>query len=300
MKKLLLPILMIVTYVTGYSQQDPLHAQYLNNPLVLNPAYSGINNVFNATLSHRSQWSGFSGAPETTSFTAHTSLVDNKVGVGLIFVRDGIANITNTEFSATGSYKIDLGDATFSFGLQAGVVGYKESNSELNVKDPDKLFEGDQNFSKFNFGAGVALKAKDYYLGLSIPRMINSTADFGNLEGEIYQRHVYLAAGYVYHLNAELALKPSVLLKGVSNAPLSVDYNASVVIHDKYTAGVFSRNFNTYGLLAQFNFKDHFRLGYVFEVPGNNSVGTSYSTHEITLGVDFEIFDFHFLSERYF
>lgn len=301
--RILLPLFFLLAWGVSASQaqQDPLYAQYLNNPLVINPAYTGINNVFNASLGHRSQWTSLEGAPATTALSAHSSFFENKVGGGFMLVRDQIGSTTNMQFNITGSYKIEFGENIFSFGLQTGIINLKENNDELLIRDAnDPVFASNQSFTKFNFGAGVALKGPAYYLGLSIPRLVNSKEEFGNIETQVYQRHFYLAAGYIYHLGVNLAVKPSVLIKGVSDAPLSVDYNASIVFLDKYTGGVISRNFQTYGLLAQLNINDNFRLGYVFEVPTNQSVGARYSTHELTLMLDMEIFDYHFLSERYF
>lgn len=302
MKKLL-PIAFFLIWIANEAtaQQDPLYAQYINNPLVINPAYTGINNVFNASVAHRAQWTGLDGAPATSSVSAHSSFFENKVGGGILLVRDQIGSTTSLQFNATGSYKIEFGENIFSFGLQAGVLNTKESNDELLIRDPnDPVFAGTESFSKFNFGAGVALKGPNYFLGLSIPRLINSKQEFGNIETQIYQRHYYLEAGYIYHLGVDLALKPSILIKGVSDAPVSVDYNASIVLHDKITAGIISRNFQTYGLLGQINLNDNLRLGYVMEVPTAQSVGAKFTSHELSLTLDLEIFDYHFLSERYF
>ncbi|MTI27066.1 PorP/SprF family type IX secretion system membrane protein [Fulvivirga kasyanovii] len=302
MKKLLPFVFMLCwMYNQSEAQQDPLYAQYINNPLVINPAYTGINNVLNASLSHRAQWTSLEGAPNTTSLSAHSSFFENKVGGGILLVRDELGATTTTQFNVTGSYKIEFGESAFSFGMQAGVLNLKENNDELLVKDPnDPVFTGNESFSKFNIGAGVALKGPEYYVGLSIPRMIKTKEEFGNIETQVYQRHFYLAAGYVYHVGVDFALKPSILLKGVADAPLSVDYNASLIFRDKYTVGLISRNFQTYGLLAQLNINDNFRFGYIFEVPTEKSVGSSFNTHELTLTLDMEVFDFHFLSERYF
>ena len=49
MKNLLLLILLAgALQVTA--QQDPIYAQYINNPLAINPAFAGSNNMFNAGL----------------------------------------------------------------------------------------------------------------------------------------------------------------------------------------------------------------------------------------------------------
>lgn len=40
-------LLLLVSTHTGFCQQDPLYAQYINNPFVLNPAYAGFTNDLN-------------------------------------------------------------------------------------------------------------------------------------------------------------------------------------------------------------------------------------------------------------
>ena len=302
MKKIYLLIIISTLYCGQVkAQQDPLYAQYINNPMVINPAYTGINNLLNASLSYRSQWAGFNDAPTTTALSAHSSFFENKVGGGILLVRDQLGSTVNTQFNVTYAYKIEFTEHTLSFGLQTGVLNLRDDNSELNPRDPDdEAFAGDQNISKFNFGAGLILKGDDFFLGLSVPRLVNNQEQFGTLESEVYQRHFYFSGGYIYHVGAGFALKFAGLLKSVSGSPLSMDYNAAVVLRDKYTLGVLSRNFQTYGLLAQLNISDNLRFGYVFEVPTNQSVGTSFTSHEVTLTVDFAVLDFHFLNERYF
>jgi len=299
---LLLSAIFLVSLSQSFAQQEPLYAQYLNNPMVLNPGYTGINNVLNASLSYRTQWAGFGdGTPNTAAFSAHSSFFDNLVGLGLVVVRDELGSTVNTQVSATAAYSIEIDEVNFSFGMSAGNFSLQENNSELNVADPgDPLFAGDQTFNKFNIGTGIVVKSPKFYLGLSVPRLLNNAEDIDMVSTNLTQRHFYFGAGYYINLNADLALKPSILAKGVKDAPLSVDYNASLVIRDKYTAGILTRNFNTYGILLQLNVNDNFRIGYVGELPSNNSVGTEFTSHEISLTLDMEVFDFHFLDQRQF
>ena len=49
------------------AQQDPMVSQYMFNGLYLNPAYAGSHDYWSSTLSFRSQWVGFDGAPMTES-----------------------------------------------------------------------------------------------------------------------------------------------------------------------------------------------------------------------------------------
>lgn len=296
MKKLLLITIINLALISlSFAQQDPLYSQYINNPMVINPAYAGLNNNLNASLSYRTQWGGFEGNPTTVNANGHISLVDNRVGAGLLIVQDKIGNATNTEFQVAGSYKLQLEDMTFSFGMQAGLINFQSNYNQLNLADPgDPAFTGNENLSKPNIGAGVALKSERFFVGLSVPRLLSTT--FKSSMGEqfdLYNQHYYLFGAYVFNMGTRIRLKPGILLKSVKGSPLSTDLNFNVNIDQLYTAGVFTRNFNTYGIQLQALLKEQFRLGYTFEIPTASSVGSQFSTHEIMLGIRMSVLNFH-------
>ncbi len=296
MKKLILILLVSSSFVNlSLAQQDPLYSQYILNPMVINPAYAGLNNNFNASLSYRSQWGGFEGNPTTFNLNSHISLVDNRVGAGLLIVQDKIGNVTNTEFQAAGSYKLQLEDKVFSFGMQAGVINFRSDASQLNLADPgDPAFTNNENLTKPNIGAGAAIKSEKFFVGLSVPRLLSTT--FKSNQGDqfdLYNQHYYLFGSYVFTMSSRIRLKPAVLFRTVKGSPVSTDLNFNVNIDQIYQAGVFTRNFNTYGLQLQALLKDQFRLGYTFEIPTANSVGTQFNTHEILLGIKMSLLNFH-------
>jgi type IX secretion system PorP/SprF family membrane protein len=55
----------VLGFICVNAQQDPMVSQYMFNGLYLNPAYAGSHDYWSSTLSYRSQWVGFDGAPET-------------------------------------------------------------------------------------------------------------------------------------------------------------------------------------------------------------------------------------------
>jgi type IX secretion system PorP/SprF family membrane protein len=291
-----LPLLIVFLGIslTSWSQTDPLYAQYLNNPLLINPAYSGLNNNLSASATYRKQWAGFDGSPTTFNVNGHTSLRDNRMGVGLIILKDNIGANSNTEVHATYAYRLDLEGKKLSFGLQAGMVNFRSDNSELNPYDPnDPLFEQNQNISKASFGAGAILSSDKYLIGISVPRMLKATSTFDEKEVQLYSQHFYLMGAYIIYFNEHIRFKPSVLLKGVKGSKLSADLNFSANIDEKYMAGVFTRNLNTFGLLAQMKIGETLRFGYTFEMPSNKSVGARFTSHEFMVGLNLAVFDFH-------
>lgn len=277
------------------AQQDPLYSQYISNPFVINPAYAGLTNNLSFSLNYRNQWAGFEGSPKTINFNGHISLRNNQMGAGLMVVSDQIGNSKITEVFGSYSYRINLtDDKILSFGLQAGMANYQIDNSKVNPfhKDDD-LFLGNFSETKPSFGFGAILKNDKFMVGLSVPRMLRSTLETQGQQATLYTQHYYLLGSYLLFVSEHIRFKPATMIKMVSGAPLSMDLNASFILHENYQAGLLTRNFNTYGLFLQALFKDTFRIGYVFEVPTGSSVAANFSTHEICIGYRLNAFSFH-------
>ncbi|MBN8577151.1 MAG: type IX secretion system membrane protein PorP/SprF [Cytophagales bacterium] len=292
--KLLTTLVLLLLATLSFAQQDAIYSQYLFNPLIVNPAYSGLNNTFNGTIGYRTQWMGLEGQPQTLNATLHTSLVQNKAGAGLLVSTDRIGSLNTTEINATFAYKLRFEKQTFSFGMQAGVQNFNNSMKGINPFDPaDDLFLTGERGTRINLGAGVALKSEKYFIGLSAPRLLPTTFKSGDQQFDLYNQHLYLMGAYVHYLNERIRLKPTVLLRGVKGAPASIDVGLNVNYNAIHTAGIFTRNFNTYGVLLQTLLKEQYRFGYVFEMPTGKSVGTQFSTHEVMLGIQLAAFSFH-------
>lgn len=295
MKHYILSIILGCVLSESFAQQDPLYSQYINNPLVLNPAYAGSTNNLNLSASYRNQWGGYEGSPKTINANGHLSLSNNKMGLGLLAVSDQIGSMNRTEVMAIYSYHVRLtSDKVLSFGLQGGVSNFQIDNSKVNPYDAgDPLFQGTMNETKPTVGFGMILRNDKFFFGASVPRMLKSDVSILGEKAALYTQHFYAMGSYIFFLSERLRLKPAALLKVVRGAPASVDLNASLIIHENYQVGVLTRDFNTHGVFFQALFKDKVRLGYVFEIPTASSVGTKFLTHEITLGLRMNVLPFH-------
>jgi type IX secretion system PorP/SprF family membrane protein len=302
MKHFLLTVLLALLFTSSYSQIDPLYAQYLNNPVLINPAYTGINNNFTASVSYRKQWAGFDGNPVTANLNGQISLLANRLGLGIIVLEDRIGNNHNTEVYTTYSYKIEANSGSvLSFGLQAGFINYRSNTDHLNAYDiTDPAFNANQSLTRASFGAGIIFKTESLFIGLSVPRMLKQESTYEDIATSLYRQHMYFNVAYVLFLSEHIRFKPSLLLKGVKGSPLSVDYNLFFNLNEKYTAGAFTRNFNTYGLVLQMKISDKYQLGYAFEVPSDRSVGPVYVSHEVTFGISLPLLSYHSSSIRSF
>lgn len=301
--KTILVLLCISVNWLAYGQQDPLYSQYLFNQNMINPAYTGVNDVFNATAITRHQWIGIEGAPVTNTLNVSSSLLNNKLGAGLILVSDKYGVNRNTEVQAQFAYRIDLlNGKSISFGMQTGYINYKYDYSNLLTEQDDQaLILADDNISNVNFGAGVYYRTNQYYLGISVPRMLNAESeDVNGTNSTIYRRHFYISAGYIFDQLIALKFKPSILLKVVEGQPISIDLNASVLLMETLWVGATFRNLNAFGVNGQFEVNDQIRLGYSFELPLNAISNNAFGSHELMVSFDMEIFGNHAMGRRYF
>jgi type IX secretion system PorP/SprF family membrane protein len=302
MKYILTAVILTLCICKVNAQLDPLYNQYLFNQSMINPAYTGINDVFNATAISRAQWAGLEGAPITNTLNISSSFMSNKMGAGLLLVSDQYGINTNTEMQLMYSYRIEMNNSrVLSFGLQGGYINYSYDFEKLNLEQVDQaLIIADQNVSKTNFGTGVYFKTDNYFVGISVPRILNAAVNDGDVKSTRYRRHYYVSAGYIFDQLMSVKFKPSLLLKVVDGQPASVDLNASFLLKEVLWVGATVRNFNAVGINCQFEVSDMLRLGYAFEQPINALSNNAYGTHELMLSVDLEIFDHHARGRRYF
>lgn len=273
-----------------HAQQDPLYSQYFNNPLLINPAFAGSTERFYAGVAYRTQWTGVEGAPKTFNLNSHIALMNNKVGLGVIAVQDQIGDIKNTQYDAAGSYRIKLSNSTFSFGMQLGATRYTTDPNAVRVQNPDPLF-AQYNETKIDVGAGAMLQSERYTLSLSAPRLLPGKVSQGGKNFQVYSQNFYLYGSYIIYISDKIQFKPSTLLRVTKGSAASADINCNFIINRLYTAGAFTRNLNSYGLLLQM-VMSNYRFGYVFEMPGKSSA-LNFISHEVSLALSLDILNSH-------
>ncbi len=284
--KILCSIVLLVSQVT-FGQQDPQYTQYTFNMNVINPAYAGSKGTLSLGLLGRSQWVGVKGAPRTITASMNAPLSKN-VGVGFSVIVDEIGPAKEQNLFADFSYSLQLDqEKTLAFGLKAGV-------SFLNIRMLDYLEKGDElnipvDQTSPNFGFGTFYYTEKFYLGIAIPNLLKTKyidTDKGEFSTGSERMHYFITSGYVFDISDNLKLKPSVLLKAVSGAPLSIDVSANVLMSEKVEFGISYRLDDSIGLLAAFSISSNMRLGYAFDYTTSNMGDYNSGSHEVFLLYD--------------
>jgi len=304
MKKLSLLLIFIV--LLGFqdmsAQQDPQYTQYMYNMNVVNPAYAGSKESLSITALYRKQWSGLDGAPETFTFSAHSPISD-KVGLGLSAIKDELGPISETNVYADFSYTLQVGEnSKLALGIKAGATFHDVGLVGLDLQDPnDPFFSQDINNTYPNVGAGAFFYTDNFYLGLSVPNFLNSVhLDENALKYGSEVNHYFATAGYVFQVNDNFKLKPSVMVKSAFEAPVSFDGNLNALFYDKFEIGASYRLDDSFSGLVGFQINDNIRIGYAYDHIVSDLNVVADASHEVIITFDLFFNKRVLRSPRYF
>lgn len=300
--KALLIIVIALAGLETIAQQEAQFTQYMDNTLFVNPAYAGSNGALNATAIHREQWVGIDGRPRSTTFSLHTPLKYESIGVGFTVVNDIVGPIQQTMFYGDFSYTLKFANSPgkLSFGVKGGINMLNSRTDQLVVNDPNdpQFVSNIQNQVKPNFGGGIYYHAPAWFVGLSTPRIIETKYD-GSLTAK-ERRHYYFIGGGVFDLTRMWKLRPTTSVKITDGAPLSVDLSAAAIYNEKLWLGLTHRFGDSFGAFVQYQVTPQFKAGIAYDQTITKLASYNVGSYEILLSYDFYWKDKGVKSPRYF
>jgi len=288
MKKIYIIVFVCLLAFTSNAQQDPQYTQYMYNMNVINPAYAGSTEGLSIGLLYRSQWVGLDGGPTTFTFAAH-SPIGERTGLGISIIADEIGPVTETNAYIDFSYTVPVGTQTkLAFGLKGGFtfhdIGIQEGQIDL-IDLGDPFFANNINETTPNIGAGVYLyQPNKYYVSLSVPNILDAVhLDAQGTKIGSETQHLFAAAGYVFELSENFALKPHGLLKYASEAPVSFDINANLFMYNIVEVGIGYRLDDSFSGMVNFQVLPNLRIGYAYDSIQSELDIVTNSSHEVFL-----------------
>ncbi|WMJ73884.1 type IX secretion system membrane protein PorP/SprF [Cytophagaceae bacterium ABcell3] len=303
MKKLLVLFCLQLIVIAAYGQQRPQYSQYMVNPFLLNPAVAGTEDYADFRAGYRNQWVGFPGAPKTLYLSGHApigkKLVENNRsrikkngfhGVGGIITNDVTGPSRRMTITGTYAYHLKIAPKTYiSMGLSGGIQQYVLDESQLTtVIDNDPLIHGISNTSLADVSTGFWLYSPDFYVGGSINQIFNPVI-FSHHTNEMenhgrLNHHYFITSGVRIPIDHDWSLIPSVVLKGVSPAPLSFDINCKVRYQNVAWGGVSYRRTDAVAAMVGFILNDRFDVSYSYDFITSNIRRYTGGSHEIVIG----------------
>lgn len=272
-----------------YAQQEPFLSNFRFHMGLFNPAYAGAEYKNLATFNSRNQWVSIENSPKTQVMTFSSERSRN-IGIGVSFISNNFFAERNTASYIDVSYRLKVTENSNLFlGLKTGATFFRTNLAGLTSLSSE-LDPAQNSLARVNpnLGVGVYFQAPSFWFSFSVPRMFNSGNNFEFSQSSTDRVHSYLASGLSFNVNDNLALKPGLLLRSVSDLGTTFDVITSLEIRNIFSIGASYRSTSTFGFLATLSLIDFFDIGYAYETPLD--VGLSalkVNTHEISLRFKF-------------
>jgi type IX secretion system PorP/SprF family membrane protein len=317
-------VLLLIAGLTCNAQQELLYTQYVYNELIINPAYAGYHETLNLSLNTRKKWVGLNGSPFTTTLAGHGILngnnpywsifkkktnkarilqrkKDDKIGLGFLIYNDRMGVDNTLLASISTSYKIYFDESRLSFGLQASVMNYTQNFTKLDGYNPnDPAFYDNIRKTMLNFGTGIFFDNDRYYVGVSIPQIVENYLDNTSDKNNRQLRQYFVTGGYLFYLSEYFKLKPSFMFRYTEEIPAQLDITGMVIYQDRIFWGVSYRNKNTMSAIFQVSFVQNLKMGMAYDYTFGKLQKASNGTVEVLLNYNFNSSVNKVINPRYF
>jgi len=313
MKKIaqLTTLLIIILISKSEAQQLPLFSQYMFNTFLINPAAAGLDGYTAVNLTAREQWLGLKESPKTHILTGQTRLDANnfitkllnphpdekstkpagRVGLGATLYNDRLGLIDRTGLQFTYAYHLPIEEAELSFGLSGAIYQFSMNRSKMVLQDNDDAVINNSDFRRYipDFGFGAMYTTKDYYAGLSVMQLMQSSLQMGN-SGESNDYRLYrqfnIHGGYRWEINRDLAIQPSTLIKVSKMLKPQVDLSTKLYYRNDYWGGLSFRTGSAFIVMLGLSV-DNYSFGYAFDYDMSSIRKHSFGSHEVMVTVKF-------------
>lgn len=274
------------------AQQLPQYTQYMLNEFAINPAVAGKEEYADVRSNNRYQWVGITDAPRTYMLSVHGPMKFKNMGLGLNLFTDIVGPTRRVGLNLSYAYHIKLNEETkVSLGLTAGVLQWGIDGHKLQLHDAgdDNLLVQYQTTYVPDFGAGVLVYHKKYYIGISVPQLYQSKINLypGADSKSKLVTHINVNGAYKFDLGEDFKIEPSFILKYASPAPLKLDVGVRGIYKEQVWLGAAYRHKDAITALVGYLYKNYLMIGYSYDITTTNIRNYTTGTHEIMLGLRF-------------
>lgn len=285
--------LLLLLAAAARAQLEPLSSQYMVNTLVINPAFAGSREALSITMLHRNQWTGFNGAPKTTTLSIHAPMRNEKVGLGLVILNDRAGITSSGIFQGSFAYRIPLKRGTLALGIGAGLTVSRNSWDRLVAVDPgDEAITGNTpRYLLPDFSTGAYYYTERLFIGLSMPSFLshdfNMASHSFKLVNDYSAYNYFIHSGYTLNAAEMVKVLPSVMIRYQPDGGAQVDVNGYVIYGDRVWAGISCRsNQSVIGLLL-YQVNNQLSVAYSYDLGYGTTGGLAGASHEVMIRYEF-------------
>jgi type IX secretion system PorP/SprF family membrane protein len=280
-----------IAVVDAAAQEQSLVSQYMFNMLNVNPAYAGNREVGNLNLLIRNQWVSMPGAPVFGSLSYDARKENSNVGLGVQVYSNRIGIEKTTGANGIYSYRVPFKKSYLSIGMSFGILNYQANFTQSNAfQTGDPTLQQNVNGFLPAAGFGMLYAREKWYIGLSSPSLLSTRL---NAQGKAdvssagKNSHYFLNTGYVVDASDFVKVKPSVLVKVVSGAPVQYDLNVNTWFGGFFGAGLSYRTEDAILGMLELQLTPQLRMGYAYDYSNARLVNYNRGSHEFMLRYEF-------------
>jgi type IX secretion system PorP/SprF family membrane protein len=282
---------------TGVSLGYPVYSQYLQNGLLINPAYAGSRGSLSTFLSYRMQWMGIPDAPVFQTISLNAPMKNDKVGLGIMaqFMKFGFTK--SQSIYASYSYNINLLKGRIAFGIKGG---FDRSNTNytgiLTTAKNDPVFtSAEKAYFLPNIGAGAYYYSEKFFAGASIPAFLSYRRNTSS--GSVEAHHSFsdydliFSAGGLIQISPVLKFKPSLLIDYSMDKTKKLtqfDINGNFILGDLiWIGGSWRTSEQVLVGILQVQINPQFMFGFSYDYPVGRMNSYSKGSSEFILRYEF-------------
>lgn len=279
---------------TVIAQNEAELTQFMSNPLHYNPAVAGTDNTFNANVLSRLQWVDVKDAPATYILSIHSPINNSKTSLGGSIISDLAGPVVINKIKLAYSFTVKLNHSILlSLGLSAGVNNYNVNLSKINLEQSgDPLFSSNiENVFSPNLGAGLFLFTPTFYLGASIPDMLNKSIPYKEtstyFKGQT--QNILTTIGYKHTLAQEISVKGSAMAQFSADRS-SYDFALEGFYDNHFRLGAAYRIDQSAALLLGVHLNEFLSINYSYDFPIHSKALKNFSSQEISINFSTDAF----------
>ena len=301
--KIFYTIFLLSFSLASYAQQEALFSQFFSQKTIVNPGAVGSQGMPCLSAIHRQQWVGLEGAPMSQAITFDAPVFANRVGLGLVVINDRIGFFNGTYINAAYSYRMVFRNGTLGIGMQGS---YRQQRTDWGEAETitqriDPTAGEDMAIPMFNVGAGVHFESDRFFVGVSVPYILKKsfTKKYKGIVTDFTGTapHLFLNAGFVIPITADLRLRPAFASRIVENAPPNFDLHFSIgfLENSRLWTGATLRwgqsKLATAGdalsLMSQYQVNQKLNIGFAYDLSINGLQQQTAGTFELMVGYCF-------------
>ncbi len=287
MVKYILNILLLVSCLSVFGQQQPLFTNYFFNDYYFNPAIAGSKTLSIASFSYRNQWSGFEGAPKTLMGNVSGSIKnEGKMGYGVTVISESIGLTNNLNILLTYAHHVKLNDKLkLGLGLQSGYLQNRVKLYDTRLADvDDEVFTGNVlSENGLDFNAGFNLYSEKYYFMAAVNHLFIDKLGFVTYNQRL-RKNYNVIGGYRFKFEKQqVEVEPSIMVQQVEGAPTNFTGAIKTTYKNAYWLGLSYNNAEHIGIGLGYLMNNRLNIGYAYDL-SLSELNTYHSgSHEISI-----------------